>query len=231
MIQQSKAKIFLSDERGHNENEWYRSLNTFNFGNYKNEHKHAFGSLYVLNDDTLAAGKKLSLTVQENSLVVLIPVVGAVDYKDSNGNTALLQAGEALRCNVQQNTGITIDNPYENETINFLQLWIKHEATTANTAQLVSFDINSNNKLHTLFAAQENKLPAVSIGKYDGRAEDTYKLKNKQHGVFAFVIEGAFEVQNRLLHARDGLALCYIEEIEFEALSNEAIILLVECEI
>ena len=231
MMHQSKAKIFLSDERGHNEMAWFRSYNTFNFGNYKNEHKHAFGSLYVLNDDTLAAEKKLSLTVPENSFVLLIPVVGAVDYKDSNGNTALLQAGEALLCDVQQHTNITIANPYENETINFLQLWVKHNNDAANTLQLVSFDINRNNNLHSIFAETENKLPALNIGKYDGRAEDIYKIKNANKGVFVFVIEGAFEVQNRLLHARDGLALWDIEEVEFEALSNEAIILFVECEI
>lgn len=42
------------------------------------------------------------------------------------------------------------------------------------------------------------------------------------------MLEGAFEVQGTLLHARDGLALWETDEVEMEALSNDAIILLVE---
>jgi redox-sensitive bicupin YhaK (pirin superfamily) len=42
------------------------------------------------------------------------------------------------------------------------------------------------------------------------------------------VIEGAFEVQDRLLHAKDGLAVWDTNEIDFEALSNDAILLLWE---
>jgi len=41
-------------------------------------------------------------------------------------------------------------------------------------------------------------------------------------------LEGAFEVEGRLLHARDGLALWETEKVELEALSNDAIILVME---
>ena len=68
----------------------------------------------------------------------------------------------------------------------------------------------------------------VSIGKFSGRGETIYKLPNRNSGLFAFVIEGAFEVEGRLLHARDGLTLWETEEAEMEALSNDAIVLLIE---
>lgn len=42
------------------------------------------------------------------------------------------------------------------------------------------------------------------------------------------MIEGVFEVQGTLLHARDGLAIWEAEEVEMEALSNDAIIFLIE---
>ena len=63
MIPQSKGKIFLSEERGYQELDWFRSYNTFNFGKYLHEHKTAIGPLYVLNDDTLAGGRSFSLVV------------------------------------------------------------------------------------------------------------------------------------------------------------------------
>jgi hypothetical protein len=46
MVQQNKGKIFLADERGHNEMDWFRSFNTFNFGQYQLDHKTPFGPLY-----------------------------------------------------------------------------------------------------------------------------------------------------------------------------------------
>ena len=43
-----------------------------------------------------------------------------------------------------------------------------------------------------------------------------------------FAIEGAFETEGRLLHARDGLGLWELESIETEALSHGAMMLLIE---
>ena len=59
-------------------------------------------------------------------------------------------------------------------------------------------------------------------------AETAEPIKNKKNGIYAFVIEGVFEVQDRLLHTKDGLAMWDAEEIDFEALSNGAILLLLE---
>ncbi len=65
--------------------------------------------------------------------------------------------------------------------------------------------------------------------KFAGRKEAVYKISRQKNSVFAFVIQGAFEVQGRLLHARDGLGLWDDTNlIELEALSNDAIVLLVE---
>ncbi len=47
---------------------------------------------------------------------------------------------------------------------------------------------------------------------------------------FAFVLAGAFETEGRLLHERDGLAIWDTDKIEMEALSNDAMILLIESE-
>ena len=68
----------------------------------------------------------------------------------------------------------------------------------------------------------------ISIGKYGGRSEGIYQSRKNVRGVFAFVVEGAFEVQNWLIEKRDGLALWNLTEVEFEALSEGAVLLLIE---
>jgi redox-sensitive bicupin YhaK (pirin superfamily) len=221
MLPQSKGKIFLADERGLNQLDWFRSYNTFNFGKYYNEHKTPFGALYVLNEDTLAPGRSITMEVEEDSDIILIPVVGAVTWRDSAGNTALRGAGQSLYYSAPKGTSITISNPYEDALVNFLQIWIKKPATAA-ALQLCDFDLNNHkDRLLPIF---NNR---ILLGQFNGRAETTLPLPPGANGLFVFVIQGAFEVQYRLMNAKDGLALWALQEIELEALSNEAIVLVV----
>ncbi|NII28495.1 pirin [Pseudoflavitalea sp. X16] len=243
MIPQSKGKIFLSDERGHHELDWFRSYHTFNFGQYQHEHKGAMGPLYVLNDETLAGGKSVTLMAEEDSDILLVPVVGALSVKDGIGNSCLVDAGQCYLATAPAGTAIELSNPYEEELINFLQVWFKRgEANVPSckpAAQLCSFDLYANkDKLVELFprTGSWGHEPITSnkpygrqfIGKFTGRAEITHTITSPYNGLFVFVIEGAFEVQYRMLHAGDGLALWDLQEVEFEALSNDAIILVVE---
>jgi len=230
---EEKAKIFLADERGLNQLDWFRSYNTFNlpagqagFGKYCSEHKEPFGDLYVLNDDTLAAGKNLEMSVEKPTDIVLIPIVGAVEFNADNIGSKIVEAGQVLQYPANKNSAIGFTNPYENGLINFLQIWVKRDMEIDDPAVAIfSFDINENkNALVDLFPRTSN----YKIGKYKGREEGSYKLSNADGGLFVFIIEGAFEVQGRLLHQRDGLALWNRVETDFEALSNDAIILLLE---
>jgi len=235
MIPQSKGKIFLSEERGLHEMEWFRSYNTFNFGKYYNEHKTPFGGLYVLNEDTLAGSRGFRMEVEEDSYIILIPVVGAVTYKDSAGHVGLVEAGQAQLLYVRKGSSFEITNPYESDLVKFLQLWIKAPGVGASAAGgPFSFDLTGQkNRLIEIFSPVANACqrsdhsPVGLIGKFAGREEATYQILNPS-GLFAFVIAGEFEVQYRLLQAGDGLALWGLQQVELEALSNDAIILLVE---
>ena len=226
IMPEEKAKIFLAGERGLNQLDWFRSYNTFNFGKYFSEHKKAFGDLYVLNDDTLAAGKTVRMRIEETADILLIPVVGTVEFKINNGSPGFVEAGQSLLYNADKNSIIEFANPYENDLINFLQIWIKaNTEPKPDIAEIFSFDINeTKNSLINLFFKNTN----YKIGKYKGREEGVYKLNNPDNGLFVYIIEGAFEVQGRLLQQRDGLALWNVLNVYFEALSNDAIIIFLE---
>lgn len=236
MLDNSKGKMFLASERGHTETGWFRSYNTFNFGNYGQESKKPFGDLYVLNDDTLSGKKNFKLLVEEDSAIILVPTVGAIAYKDTLSNQTLIKAGEAQYFTTPGGTTIDISNPFETDLVNFLQLWIKKPVgATHPDLQVSSFDIDANkNKLIDLF--QSNQSPHITrllhprlfIGKFSARKEIVYTLSDPDKSLFVFIIEGVYEVQYRLLENRDALALWDIDKVEIEALSNDAIILLIE---
>jgi len=66
------------------------------------------------------------------------------------------------------------------------------------------------------------------MGQFDCRAEATLLVSKPGNALFAYAIEDEFEVQYRLMHARDGLVLWDLDETGLEALSNNAIIMLIE---
>jgi len=221
------AKIFLSDERGITQLDWFRSFATFNFGNYQTEYKTPVNSLYVLNDDTLAGGKSLNLEVEQNTMLLLLPVVGAVEYRDSIGNASIMDAGCLQVVLLPEDTSYTVTNPYANDLVNFLQVWIKIEDVfNGKPFQKFSFDLDEHKNYFVSSLLEAGVV--FHIAKLIGRQKTTVQFSENTTAAFAFVIEGAFELEERLLHARDGLALWSSQQAEMEALSNDAIIFILE---
>src|SRR5258705_4065326 len=122
---QSKAKIFLADERGCNETDWFRSYQTFNFGKYFNKHKYPFADLYVLNDETIAGGHSITSQVEENSYLLLLPVVGTVVCKINQGKENKVNIGQLNIFNLPKGATVKLLKCYESDLINFIQIWIR----------------------------------------------------------------------------------------------------------
>ena len=232
MDTQLQAQLYLADQRGCSQLDYFRSYHSFSFGQYVDEHKMPFGALQVVNDDTLIAGNRIKMQVEENTDVVIFPIVGGLEYKSSLGN-GFLEAGQVLTFSLGSGMNYEIINPYETELINFLQIWLTNKSGDFKPEiSQTSFDLSNKNKLLTAFSVNNNALRSSGfIGKFDGRNDGIYQLENSETaGIFVFVLSGVFEVQDRLLHERDGLSLTNVQEpvIEFEALSNDSILLLLE---
>lgn len=117
---------------------------------------------------------------------------------------------------------VQIKNPYEGDLINYLYIVLKGVSTV--NFGLSQADLEIRNTLHPFI--QHGIFGCMGI--FDGRKETLHKIKDSNNGVFVFVINGAFEVNGRLLEERDALALWETEEADIEALSENAIILLFE---
>ena len=79
---QTEAKIFLSERRGITQFEWFRSFHTFNFGNYFDENKLAFGAIKVFNENTLAPEKSMKMQVEAPTEILILPIVGDIEFKN-----------------------------------------------------------------------------------------------------------------------------------------------------
>jgi quercetin 2,3-dioxygenase len=230
MLSKTQARIYLANQRGCSQEDWFRSFHFFNAGKYSHESRTPFGNLKTFNDTTLKGEHTLVRYTKEDIVIMLLPVVGALNVRIGTGEYIPTDVGETFTAAVPKDSIIEIVNPYEDELINFLEIWYTVGSQAIAYSGKTAFDLDSHEDTLVPLTSQSQLSSRISpcIGKFKGRGEGIFVPAHSDHGVFIFVLEGAFEVANRLLHARDGLALREVEVTNFEALSNNAIILFVE---
>ncbi|WP_231426713.1 MULTISPECIES: hypothetical protein [Pedobacter] len=222
------GKIFLADQRGLAETATLRRYSTFNFEKYNSEHKQPSGELFLCNDESIAGGKLIFFLSKADSYQIFFPVTGGLDIVQG-GKEFAVDTGKIQVLNLGKGEVLEISNPYPNDVINYIQIGITTDMFLLRASEML-FNFNFENNQNQLIEIISNpKLPfKLSAGIFAGRGEAIYTMKNPDLKFFCFVIDGAFEVEGRLLHARDGLALWDLEKVEIEALSNNAIILVLE---
>jgi len=230
MIKQSPAQFYMAQQRSLAENKNHRLHATFNAVESSTPSIDPFGALTLLNDETLAAGKYVERTLTPGSIVMIIPIVGAAECS-FNDNEQIVIPGEAFTHHSPDGGTLTIKNPYDESLINFLyvsfSVTVISDVLQSNDFLIAKANLAERNHFHKLYESFQTGL-SVQMSIFDGRAEIIHSMANPTNGIFTFVINGAFEVQGRLMESHDGLALWETEEIEMEALSDNAIMLLIE---
>jgi len=219
--------MYLATQRGCSQDAAYRSFHTFNFGGYAQPHREPTGNLLVFNDDTLGGGHSLSYTVAEDCLVVLLPIVGGVGYRRGRAQ-GTVEIGQAYTFFAGRHETFEFFNPYGSELINYLQIRVR-VTSSEGIVNETAFDLeHGHNQLQPFLITSYHEGPYGYIGKFEGRHKGHYMAKNPDKQVFACVIEGVFEIQDRLLESRDSLVLHHTGAVELEALSANAIVLILE---
>ncbi|MHC0439534.1 pirin family protein [Flavobacterium sp. 3-210] len=225
MIVQIPAQIYKSDFRGAFNSPTHNRFSTFNFENYQDLSRNGFGSLKILNEVILAPQQRITRFVSSNTNVVILPLFGGIEYKDNFGNEEFLHVDQIRVLAADDDLEIELFNPFE-ENVSYLEIDFQMgKQYFKNYFQQYKVDLKVHNKLNNLFEIER----AIGfIGVYDGRKEGFFALRNAENGVFVFVIHGAFEIENRLLEAKDGLAIKKVGSIGWEALSENAVLLVIE---
>ncbi len=231
MIRQSPAKIFLADQRAMNETRSFRSFQLLDSKTGYDPGKQHFGELVSFNDTLLAPGQSLQVSPAHAGTLILLPLYGAVEWKTECSEPLLLAASQVLNIQVQDGKTFHLKNPFKDTVVNYLDIRLDNQSDAKTDHTLVEMDLNTfmNVMVQVLAGDQlSGEYWRISLGKFSGRGETVYERRDPENGIFVFVIEGAFEVEGRLLHSRDGLALWDTDTAEIEALSNDAILLILE---
>lgn len=180
-------------------------------------------------DHILAGSAELKLQIDTASYLLIIPVTGDLFCKDTQNEGVELNVSELKLLAMPKGSTIIIVNPYEAEVVNFLEIRLNDPFVLQYFSYdnlRFDFEVNDNVLIEVFSKDISQNLPlSLSMGRFAGRTEATYPMKESKEKFFAFAISGAFEVEGRLLHPRDGLSLWNVNAVEIEALSNHAILL------
>lgn len=232
-----KTVFHPANERGAANHGWLNSHHSFSFANYYNPQKMNFGLLRVLNDDTVAAGMGFGKHPHDNMEIVSIPLSGNLKHEDSMGNSAIIKEGEIQV--MSAGTGIFHSefNASTSDKVKFLQIWIfpNKRDVQPRYDQIELPDLQTKNKLHQVLSPNADDAGVwvhqnawFHMGTFNDGGFEKYTLKSRENGVYAFVIDGSFDIDGKSLNKRDALGIWETPEIKITATSPDSRILLID---
>ncbi|MDH5598139.1 MAG: pirin family protein, partial [Cyclobacteriaceae bacterium] len=119
-----KTILHRAETRGYANHGWLDTHHTFSFAGYYNPERVNFGALRVLNDDIVDGGMGFGTHPHENMEIISIPLEGALEHKDSMGNTHAIKVNDVQV--MSAGTGLLHSeyNHYKDRSVNFLQIWV-----------------------------------------------------------------------------------------------------------
>lgn len=217
MHHQSLAKIYLADRYVTEQSDGTRSIAIFN------EQAYSFDNLLSVKDETIAPGRSVEYHLPAGA--ILLPVVGSL-LVHPDGEETELTCGELMLLN--QAKHIKVFNNYDNVLINYVIVICKQPFNAVSSVSKFSFCLDRNkNEMQEVFSHHPIKM---AIGKFEMRRNTTWPTGRPDKYSFCWVLQGSFEIEGRLLHARDALAVWNTPTLEIESLGKESILLLLEQE-
>ncbi|MGB4773267.1 MAG: hypothetical protein WBP58_17515 [Chitinophagaceae bacterium] len=175
-------------------------------------------------DVVLAPDKMVYRRFEKEVLMFIMPMVGEVDYEDETGQLFSVAAGQLLLIPLAAGVQASVRNVYQDALVNCLiSAVVTAQRPALKAPELLPVNLQQFNDV---LGSLNNLYLPLYIGNFQGRSEAS--LFTKEHRLFVFVIEGAFEVQHRLLEYRDGMLLWNTTQVELEALSNDAKLLILD---
>lgn len=206
--------LHKEEDRGKRDHGWLKTAHSFSFGDWFNPERTGYGALLVINDDTIAPRSGFGRHSHEDMEIITIVMNGAVEHKDTMGNSGFVQAGDVQLMSAGTGVLHSEHNAHEKEELELFQIWIQPKETGT--------EPRYEQRPFRFLSMEEGTLTLVDpYGKEGLRINQdayitftslkenalTYEMKDKNHGLYVFVIEGSVEVADRILSRRDALGL------------------------
>lgn len=230
-----KKTLHRAGSRGHANHGWLDSHHTFSFATYRNIDRMNFGVLRVLNDDKVTGGRGFGTHPHENMEIISIPLSGDLEHKDSMGIKGVIQEGDIQVMSAGTGVFHSEYNKNAETPVEFLQIWLfpNQQDVTPRYDQQSIRELEKQNEFYQILSPNKDddgvwihQDAYFLMGKFDGNTEATYQLKNKENGLYIFVIYGDLFAGDQDLISRDGLGIEEVNEVSFKFKTSSHVLLM-----
>lgn len=227
--------LHKAESRGHANHGWLDSHHTFSFANYHHPERMHFGVLRVLNDDVVAGGKGFGTHPHDNMEIVSIPLKGDLEHKDSMGNVAVIKEGDIQVMSAGTGVYHSEYNKNETEEVNFLQIWIfpREKGVAPRYDQISIKEVAKENAFYQILSPNKEDQGVwihqdawFHMGQFSKGKEGSYQVKKEGNGVYAFILEGAANINGEELVKRDGIGIWDTNALQVKATEDLRLLLI-----
>ena len=227
--------IHPSNTRGMADHGWLKSRHTFSFAEYFDPERLGFGTLRVINDDSIAPGMGFGTHPHRDMEIITIPTAGALAHKDSEGNSSIIRKGEVQI--MSAGTGIRHSefNASDSEQSELLQIWVHPKVKNVKPRyEQKAFTHESRQNQFSLVVSPDGREGSVminqdaffSLAAMEEGVELTYQAKLPGHGDYLFILNGEISLNGMKLHARDGVGIEDLSRLELKALTQAEVLVM-----
>ncbi|MEE9252688.1 MAG: pirin family protein [Thermodesulfobacteriota bacterium] len=228
-------EIHPSSERGISEHGGLHSRHSFSFANYYNPNREGFGLLRVLNEDIVEPGRGFGTHHHKNMEIVSIVLEGALEHKDSMGNSGIIPAGDVQAISAGRGVEHSEHNASNSDIVHFLQIWVhtkekdiepRHEQKSfpaemrKNALLPVVSGIKSD---ETIYIHQD---AGFFVGSLDEGISVSHKTGESKLGVYVFTIKGGITIDGYELEDGDAAAITDSELINLTTTKKSDVLII-----
>lgn len=206
-------------ERGHGQNEWLDTYHSFSFADFYDPSRMGFGTLLVINDDTISGGHGFGFHSHQDMEIITIPLEGSLTHRDSMGNEGTIGPGEVQAMSAGEGVIHSEVNASATDPVTLFQIWITPSVTggAARYAQqaypqgeevvLVSPDGGGG----SLVIQQD---AWISMYTKSTGEKVAYTPRREGNGVYVFVVSGNVLMDGVHLEERDAYGVSSEEVVD-----------------
>jgi hypothetical protein len=222
-----------SEDRGHADHGWLKSLHSFSFADYYDPAHMGFGPLRVINEDRIAPGTGFGTHGHRDMEIISYVLDGELAHRDSMGNGSVIRPGDVQRMSAGRGVRHSEHNHADGRTTHFLQIWIEPDVTGIEPSyeEKRFNDADKQGRLR-LIASPDGADGSVRIHQdarlYAARLADgqalTHRLAAGRLG-YVHLIRGALTVNGQQLATGDAAKLVDEAELAIAAAGDSELLL------